>query len=140
MISNLYGISKVWMTEDIKSPYIMAENIRDGEEIFVDAEWEEICLTGPGSLSYEFSRENNANICTVTLTAKITDEISMDKFPLFYKAQTTSGEVLLIGLGNSYHTIPSSSMNDSVGSSSDDGNSTELKVTWKCICGRIYLK
>lgn len=137
MKSHLYGIKKVWRSIDVQFPFNTLTAFSDCENVSPMANWTEVCLTAPGSLSYKFSRENNTDVCVVTLDFRTSEDQSIPYSPIFYKAEDMDGNLFLVGLGKDYETIPVTDMNDSIGNTASNGNSTSVSVTWKCRCGRI---
>lgn len=137
MKSFLYGIKKVFFSYEIELPFNTLSAFNDGESVSAGADWQELQLVAPGSLLYVFSRKDNTNVCQVTLDFKTFSDFFNPFDNVFFKAVDTAGNNYLIGLGDGYDTVPVTSVTDSIGSTAEQGNSTTVKVTWNCRCGRI---
>lgn len=140
MKSHLYGIKKVWQSLDVRFPFNSLTAYNDGENVSPDAEWTEVRLSAPGELSYAFSRENDTDVCVVSMTFRTIEDFTIPHAPVFYKVEDMAHNLFLVGLGKDYETIPVTELTDSIGSSPSAGNSTAVKVMWKCRCGRIYAR
>lgn len=135
MKSFLYGIKKVFFSNEVELPFNTLTAFNDGESVSAVADWHELKLVAPGSLSFVFSRKDNTAVCQVTLDFRTFSDFATDNS--FFKAVDTAGNIYLVGLGNGYDTVPVTSVTDSIGSTAEQGNATTVKVTWNCRCGRI---
>lgn len=132
-----YGIKNVSFADSVEFPFATLTSLNDGEKVSCTADWTEMCLRKPGSLSYQFVKKKNVMVCNVTMEFDIMGDLTVDWENLYFKAEDMEGNLYLIGLGSDYDTVPVVELGDSIGSSAGDGNKEHVRVTWECMAGRI---